>query len=76
MKNAGTYPVQNGIPYHTVNWLLNHKLQNISYDMIEKLCFVCNCTPNELFVWSDVDRAGFFARLVIACLICVLCKRH
>ncbi|MGE5108554.1 MAG: helix-turn-helix domain-containing protein, partial [Sphingobacteriales bacterium] len=40
-----------GMAYHTVNRLLTRKVENFTYETIERLCLVCGCTPDDLFVW-------------------------
>ena len=51
----------NGMTHYTVSRLVNNRTTTISYDTLEKLCLLCNCTPNDLFVWvpdketSDAD---------------------
>ena len=31
--------------------LVNNRSTIISYNTLKKLCLLCNCTPNDLFVW-------------------------
>lgn len=45
------YLINAGISKHSVSRLVNNKTANISYDTLEKLCLVCKCTPDDLFVW-------------------------
>jgi DNA-binding Xre family transcriptional regulator len=51
IENAGRYLVQQGLAYHTANRLLTGKVESMTYETLEKLCLVCNCSPDELFVW-------------------------
>jgi len=53
IDQPGRYLTAKGIPYHTVNRLLKNKVQNLTYETIEKLCMICECTPNDLFVWQQ-----------------------
>lgn len=54
--NPQTYLVKNGIPYYTVSRLVTNKTKNITYATLEKLCLICKCTPDDLFVWvADAD---------------------
>ncbi len=58
IENPGKFLTSNGIPYHTVNRLLMNKVRNVTYETLERLCLICNCTPDELFVWTaDADSA-------------------
>jgi len=51
VDNASRYLVQKGMKYHTVNRLLTGKVDSISYAALEQLCLLCNCCPDDLFVW-------------------------
>lgn len=44
--------VANGIPYYTVSRLVNNKTATIAFETMEKLCLLCNCTLDDLFVWA------------------------
>lgn len=37
------------ISYTNFNNLLSNKIQSIKYEMIEKLCNILECEPNDLF---------------------------
>jgi DNA-binding Xre family transcriptional regulator len=50
------YLFQNGISRHNAHRLLNHATASISFKLIEKLCLILNCTPNELFTWSNAAK--------------------
>ena len=50
------YLFQNGISRHNAHRLLNHVTDSISFKLIEKLCLILNCTPNELFTWSNTSK--------------------
>jgi len=51
-----TWLVKNGFVAQTAsNWARN----NIGYikpDQMEKLCFLLNCTPNDLFEWREDNK--------------------
>ena len=57
MKRYTIQDVHNhtGLSRNTVSNLYNDKATRIDYDTIEKLCVVCECTPNELFDISFMD---------------------
>lgn len=58
IDNAARYLTKAGMKYHTVNRLLTGKVQSMTYATLEQLCILCNCTPDELFVWREGDIAG------------------
>jgi DNA-binding Xre family transcriptional regulator len=45
-----------GFAYHVINRVLMNKVLSINYDVLEKLCTVCGCTPNDLFVWTPDEK--------------------
>ena len=51
VDNASRYLVQKGMKYHTVNRLLTGKVDSMTYATLEQLCLLCNCSPDDLFVW-------------------------
>ena len=51
VDNASRYLVQKGMKYHTVNRLLTGKVDSMTYATLEQLCILCNCSPDDLFVW-------------------------
>ena len=53
--NPQTYLVKNGIPYYTVSRLVTNTTKNITYGTLEKLCLICKCKPDDLFVWVADD---------------------
>ena len=55
IEQPAKFLMAHGLPYHTVNRLLTNKVQNVTYATIEKLCLVCTCTPDDLFVWRKDD---------------------
>ena len=52
IANPQRHLVANGLPYYTVSRLVNNKTTTISYATLEKLCLLCNCTLDDLFVWT------------------------
>jgi len=45
------YLTNAGMTHYTVSRLINNCSTTIGYDTLEKLCLLCQCTPNDLFVW-------------------------
>ena len=39
-----------GMSYQNFSKMLNNETKSIKYDMIELLCDIFECTPNDLFV--------------------------
>ncbi len=44
---------QLGRSYQNFNKMVNNETKSIRYDNIEVMCQLLNCTPNELFVFTD-----------------------
>ena len=44
---------QLGMSYQNFNRMVNNETKSIRYENIEALCFLLNCTPNELFEITD-----------------------
>ena len=44
---------QMGMSYQNFNKMVNNETKSIRYENIETLCQILNCTPNELFRFSD-----------------------
>lgn len=55
IDNASRYLVEKGMKYHRANRLVMSKTDSLTYAALEELCLLCNCTPNELFVWYPDD---------------------
>jgi Cro/C1-type HTH DNA-binding domain len=53
VENPLQYLVCSGIPYHTVSRLFSGRMEHLTFKIMEKLCVICKCTPNELFAWSE-----------------------
>jgi putative transcriptional regulator len=45
--------IQLGMSYQNFNRMVNNETASIRYENIEALCQILNCTPNELFVFSE-----------------------
>ncbi len=58
IDNPGRYLVEKGMAYHRVNRLLTGKTDSMSYPVLEELCRLCVCTPNELFVWEKDEAVA------------------
>jgi DNA-binding Xre family transcriptional regulator len=43
------YLMQKGMSYSTSYWLSRDKFTRYNNDVMEKLCYILNCTPNDLF---------------------------
>ncbi|MCI9449144.1 MAG: helix-turn-helix transcriptional regulator [Clostridiales bacterium] len=43
---------QLNMSYQNFNKMVNNETKSIRYDNIETICFLLNCTPNDLF---DID---------------------
>ena len=39
---------QLGMSYQNFNKMINNETKSIQYEMIEKMCRILDCTPNEL----------------------------
>ena len=39
--------------YQNLNKMLNNETKSIQYEKIDALCQLLNCTPNELFIFTD-----------------------
>lgn len=46
---------QLGMSYQNFNKMINNETKSIKYENIETMCFLLNCTPNELFE-IDFDK--------------------
>jgi putative transcriptional regulator len=45
--------IQLGMSYQNFNRMVNNETASIRYENIDALCQILNCTPNELFVFSE-----------------------
>ena len=44
---------QLGMSYQNFNKMINNQTKSIQYSNIEALCYILECTPNELFDITD-----------------------
>ena len=44
---------QLGMSYQNFNRMVNNETKSIRYENIEALCFLFDCTPNDLFEMSE-----------------------
>ena len=51
---------QLGMSYQNFNRMVNNETKSIRYENIEAMCFLLNCTPNDLFIRSG--RISFAKR--------------
>lgn len=47
---------QPGMSYQNFNRMVNNETKSIRYENIEAMCFLLNCTPNDLFI-IDFDES-------------------
>ncbi len=47
---------QLGMSYQNFSKMVNNETKSIRYENIETMCFLLNCTPNELFKITDEDN--------------------
>ena len=45
--------MQLGMSYQNFNNMVNNKTKSIRYETLETLCQLFECTPNEIFSYSD-----------------------
>ena len=44
---------QLGMSYQNFSKMINNETKSIRYDNIETMCLLLECTPNELFVFTE-----------------------
>ena len=44
---------QLGMSWQNFSRMVNNETKSIRYENIEAMCLLLNCTPNELFVFTD-----------------------
>ena len=44
---------QLGMSYQNFSRMIGNQTKSIRYENIETLCLLLNCTPNDLFVFTD-----------------------
>ena len=45
---------QLGMSYQNFNKMINNQTKSIQYENIDAMCQIFECTPNDLFIYSDV----------------------
>ena len=50
---------QLGTSWQNLSKMLNNETKSIRYEMIETLCQLFECTPNDLFSFDDPPYEGF-----------------
>ncbi len=43
---------QLGMSYQNVGKMINNETKSIKYEVMDTLCMLFNCTPNELFIYD------------------------
>lgn len=46
---------QLGMSYQNFNKMVNNETSSIKYENIEAMCLILECTPNDLFIFTDED---------------------
>ena len=44
---------QLGMSYQNFDNMINNRTRSIQYENIEAMCQILNCTPNELFIFTE-----------------------
>ena len=44
---------QLGMSYQNFNRMVNNETNSIRYDNLEAMCYILECTPNDIFVFVD-----------------------
>lgn len=44
---------QLGMSYQNFNKMINNETRSIQYEMVEKMCKILECSPNELLNYSE-----------------------
>ena len=44
---------QLGMSYQNFNKMINNQTRSIQYENIDAMCQIFECTPNELFIFTD-----------------------
>ena len=44
---------QLGMSYQNFSKMVNNQTKSIRYENIETMCLLLNCTPNELFIFTE-----------------------
>lgn len=46
---------QLGMSYQNFNKMINNQTSSIKYENIEAMCLILECTPYDLFIFTDED---------------------
>lgn len=46
---------QLGMSYQNFNKMINNETKSIQYEMVDAMCNIFNCTPNDLLIFVDED---------------------
>jgi DNA-binding Xre family transcriptional regulator len=57
IKHFTPYLQQKGFSYHTARNIVGNKLASFNLNVIEKLCMVLECTPNDIVHFSTSSDA-------------------
>ena len=52
IDDAQQFLSHNKMPYHQQNKILYNKVEVLNLSLLEKLCELCDCTPNDLLAWK------------------------
>lgn len=44
---------QLGMSYQNFNKMINNQTSSIKFENIEAMCLILECTPNDLFIFTD-----------------------
>lgn len=66
--NPLTFSKKAKVTYHAIHDIYTGKTSRISLDMLEKLCKILHCTPNDLFESDDPElkeRMEEYQRIIL-----------
>ena len=47
---------QMGMSYQNFNKMVNNQTQSIKFDNLEAMCQILECTPNDIFEFSELNN--------------------
>lgn len=47
---------QLGMSYQNFNKMVNNETKSVQYEMIDAMCNIFDCTPNDLLIFVDEDK--------------------
>lgn len=47
---------QLGMSYQNFNKMVNNETKSVQYEMIDAMCNIFDCTPNDLLIFVDEDE--------------------